>query len=182
MKRLNIVRPVLIGLAAAGITSLLPLAIQTVTAANTNAIGTGVVEIVQEIDVGCPVTLDFGRLLPPAGATGIWYMDVKENGELEIMGVGSDSVDPDKTDHHLGECLIVGGPNEEVKFTIAITNNFSAFGYNLLNLKTLPKSPVTISADGQVNVKVGGRLQIEHASPGINGGGEPAVFTLTVNF
>ncbi len=138
-------------------------------------------EIMQDIVVRFDRDLNFGVLLPPSGATGIWYMDVKEDGSLEVMGQGTDSSDPDPTDHHLGQFTLFGSTGQVVNFDVDVTTDYSAFGYNLLNLKTLPKSPAVLTSGG-LTVLVGGRLQIQHGSPGINGGGEPAVYTLTVNY
>lgn len=144
--------------------------------------GVAAADIREIVEVGCFQDLNFGVLNPPDKAAAIWYIDVKhEDGTLSVMGVGTDSTDKEAGDHHPGLCKITGEPGEEVRFSVEVTTDFSADGYNLLNLKTNPNSPVVLET-GELIVMVGGRLQIERGSPGLNGGGDPAIYTLIVDY
>ena len=145
--------------------------------------GSSSVHVLTPIEVGCFQDLNFGLINGPDGATGIWSLDVRhDDGTLTVMGRGTDSTDPNPNDHHPGLCLITGDPGELVHFTIAVETDFSAEGYNLLNMKTSPNSPAVLE-EGELTVMVGGRLQVEgQGRAGVNGGGQPAIYRLTVDY
>ena len=124
--------------------------------------------------------LNFGNLFPPTKATAIWYLVQEDNGLL-LMGNGSGSSEQGN-DHHRGEFLIQGQKDAAISFSLSLTQDFNAAGWKLLNLKSFPASPA-ILANGFLTVFVGGRLQLATgAATGVNGGGDPAVITITVDY
>ena len=114
--------------------------------------------------------LNFGILVPPEQATAIWYLLQEEGGDLLLMGKGSDSTETGSL-HHRGEFRILGQKNAAISFSLSLTRDFTAVGWELLNLKTFPASPASLPGDGILTIYVGGRLKLAvGAGTGVNGG------------
>lgn len=126
--------------------------------------------------------LNFGNLVPPTRATAIWYLLQEQDGLL-LMGNGSDSFEQNPLSHHRGEFLILGHKDAAISFSLSLTQDFNAVGWELLNLKTFPASPASLSNVGTLTIYIGGRLKLATgAATGVNGGGQPAEITINVNY
>ena len=139
------------------------------------------VSIFENLHVHLLKGLHFGRY-SRADRKALKFWLHQDNGWMDLKK-GTSGWERKFLNHNRGAFLIHGQKNVAITYVLDITENFSAAGWELVDLISFPPSPSVLGDGGELTVYFGAKLNVsEVAKHGMNGKGRAAIITIAVNY